>query len=52
MNTKDEIKTTNEKPVSLAPLDFKKALEALLKVKPAQEDKEKKDEERKEKPSG
>jgi len=31
---KDEKKTTNEKPVSLAPLDFKEALEGLLKVKP------------------
>jgi hypothetical protein len=27
-------KTTNEKPVSLFPLDFKEALAALLKVKP------------------
>ncbi len=27
-------KTTNEKPVSLFPLDFKEALAALLQVKP------------------
>jgi hypothetical protein len=29
-----QTKTTNEKPLSLFPLDFKKALAALLKVKP------------------
>jgi hypothetical protein len=29
-----EKKVTNEKPVSLFPLDFKEALAALLKVKP------------------
>jgi hypothetical protein len=40
MNTKDEKKTTNEKPVSLAPLDFQEALKGLLQVKP--EPKEKK----------
>jgi len=33
-NQNDEKKTTNEKPVSLFPLDFKEALAALLKVKP------------------
>ena len=32
--SKDDHKTTNEKPISLFPLDFKQALEALLKVKP------------------
>jgi len=42
---KYEKKTTNEKPVSLTPLDFKEALAALLKVKPKpkeEEDKPKK----------
>lgn len=34
MTTKDEKKTTNEKPVSLAPLDFKDALKGLLQVTP------------------
>lgn len=34
MPKSDEKKTTNEKPVSLAPLDLKEALGALLKVKP------------------
>jgi hypothetical protein len=34
MKTTNENKTTNEKPVSLYPLDFKEALAALLKVKP------------------
>ena len=34
MDTKDEKKITNEKPVSLFPLPFEKALAALLKVKP------------------
>ena len=29
-----DTKVTNEKPVSLFPLDFKEALAALLKVKP------------------
>ncbi len=29
-----EKKVTNEKPVSLFPLDFKQAVAALLKVKP------------------
>lgn len=38
MNTKDEKKTTNEKPVSLFPLDFKKDLAALLKVPPKSKD--------------
>jgi hypothetical protein len=32
--SKDEKKTTNEKPVTLAPLNLKEALEGLLKVKP------------------
>ena len=31
----DEKKTTNEKPISLAPLKFKEALAAFMKVKPA-----------------
>lgn len=31
---KSQQKTTNEKPVSLFPLDFKEALAAALKVKP------------------
>lgn len=34
MTKKEEKKTTSEKPVSLSPLNFKEALEALLKVKP------------------
>jgi len=34
MSTKDEKKITNEKPVSLFPIPFEKALAALLKVKP------------------
>jgi hypothetical protein len=34
MTQKSENKTTNEKPVSLAPLDLGEALGALLKVKP------------------
>jgi len=41
-----ESKTTNEKPVSLYPLDFKEAVAALLKVKP--KPKEEKAEEKKE----
>jgi hypothetical protein len=34
MSTKEEKKITNEKPVSLFPIPFEKALAALLKVKP------------------
>ncbi len=34
MTTKEEKKITNEKPVSLFPIPFEKALAALLKVKP------------------
>lgn len=34
MTTKDEKKTTNEKPVSLSPLNFQEALAGLMKVKP------------------
>jgi len=34
MTKKDEKKITSEKPVSLAPLNFKEALAGLLKVKP------------------
>lgn len=37
-----EKKTTSEKPVSLAPLDVKEALAALLKVKPQPKEKKKK----------
>ena len=40
-NSKNK-KTTSEKPVSLNPLNFKEALEALLKVKPEEEKKEEK----------
>lgn len=36
---KAEKKTTSEKPVSLAPLDLKEALEGLLKVKPEEKPK-------------
>jgi len=32
--SENENKTTNEKPVSLYPLNFKEAVAALLKVKP------------------
>ncbi len=35
---KSEVKITNEKPVSLFPLDFKQAVAALLKVKPKEEE--------------
>ncbi len=38
---KQEQKITNEKPVSLYPLDFKKALAALLRVKPPEKEKSK-----------
>jgi len=34
MSTKNEKKTTNEKPVTLSPLNFKEALAGLMKVKP------------------
>lgn len=36
---KEEKKTTSEKPVSLAPLDLKEALDGLLKVKPQEKPK-------------
>jgi len=49
-NKKEQKKTTSEKPVSLAPLDFKEALAALLKVKPKQKE-EKVEEKKEEKPS-
>lgn len=39
MSTKEEKKVTNEKPVSLYPLDFREALNALLKVKPKPKEK-------------
>jgi len=35
-----EKKTTSEKPVSLSPLGFKEALDALLKVKPEEPENE------------
>jgi len=38
---KDEKKTTNEKPVTLSPLNFKEALEGLLKIKPKDKPKKK-----------
>jgi len=42
MNKKnDQKKTTSEKPVSLAPLNLKEALEGLLKVKPKDKPKKK-----------
>lgn len=41
MNEKEEKKTTSEKPVSLAPLNLKEALEGLLKVKPKEKPKKK-----------
>jgi hypothetical protein len=41
MSTKDAKKTTNEKPVSLAPLNLKEALDGLLKVKPKEKPKKK-----------
>jgi len=34
MENKKDSKITNEKPVSLFPLDFKEALAAFLQVKP------------------
>jgi len=40
MTEKDK-KTTNEKPVSLFPLDFKEAISALLKTKPDPKEKKK-----------
>jgi len=39
MSTKEDKKITNEKPVSLFPLPFEKALSALLKVKPKPKEK-------------
>jgi hypothetical protein len=46
MPEEEDKKTTNEKPISLSPLNLKEALAALLKVKPkpkSDEDEEKKD---------
>ena len=34
MDNKEDSKITNEKPVSLFPLEFKEALAAFLQVKP------------------
>jgi hypothetical protein len=43
-NGKESNKITNEKPVSLSPLDFKETLAALLKIKPKpKEEKQKKE---------
>jgi len=39
--SKNNKKVTNEKPVSLAPLNLKEALEGLLKVKPKPKEKKK-----------
>jgi hypothetical protein len=41
MDTKEEKKITNEKPVSLFPLDFKEAVAAIMKVKPESQEKKK-----------
>ncbi len=54
-NRNDEHRVTNEKPVSLWPLDFKEALAALLKVKPKSKeemDKAIKQKDKKQKKSG
>jgi hypothetical protein len=54
MNNKDEKKITNEKPISLYPLDFKEAIAAVLKVKPKTKremDKAIKEHEKKKKPA-
>ena len=53
MNSKDDKKITNEKPISLYPLDFKEALAAFLQVKPKSKeemDKAIKESEKKKKP--
>lgn len=52
MNTKDENKTTNEKPITLSPLNLREALEGLLKVKPKPKDKPKNRRPKTKKPSG
>lgn len=51
MAQKDEKKTTNEKPVSLAPLDFKEALAGLLQVKPEEKPEKKPNKKKNKKPS-
>jgi hypothetical protein len=51
MSENKEKKTTSEKPVSLAPLDLKEALEGLLKVKPKDKKPKKKRSLKKQKPS-
>ena len=38
-HTEDKKNTTNEQPISLAGIDFKKLLSAFLKVKPDEEEK-------------
>jgi hypothetical protein len=38
MTDKSSQKVTNEKPISLFPLDFKEAVAAILKVKPKSKD--------------
>ena len=50
MSKSTDKKITNEKPVSLFPLDFKEALATLLKVNPKPKE-EKTEEEKEEKPS-
>jgi hypothetical protein len=42
MDTKDEKKIANEKPVSLFPLEFTEAVAAILKVKPEPKEKKRK----------
>lgn len=37
MATKEEKKVTNEKPVSLHPLEFRRVLDGLLKTAPAKD---------------
>jgi hypothetical protein len=46
-----EVKVMNEKPASLFTLDFRQAVEALLKVKPAPKEKPEKQNTKKKKPS-
>jgi len=47
-----EEKVTNEKPVSLYPLNFKEAVAALLKVKPTPKEKPKEQEKQKQEKPG
>jgi hypothetical protein len=50
MDKKKDSRTTNEKPVSLYPLDFKEAVAALLKVKPKPKEGKLKEEQKPKKP--